>query len=328
MAAIHDTAYPRLTENVTVATLQQIYSPSEREIVWSKAHRLNKSSRLLILVFLKCFQRLGYFPRIRDIPKPIISSIADTLNCRSDDWVSNVPSSTQSRLHIKVRLYINVTKYSVEEHSEWLKETAGVLARTKENTIDIINALLEYLIKEQIELPAFSTLNRIAINARAQANQGYYSEIVDELPSTTLKLLNNILLYDNSEGQTLWHLIKQEPEKPSVTNLQRFIDHTRWLKSMDLRIGTLPHIPEQKRQQFYFVAIAYSRDKMASLTRKNALHLLPFSSESNGCDQPIISSVCLSKKFENATTKQNWISPHFKMHQQENLKNSFACSEK
>jgi hypothetical protein len=231
-------------------------------------------------------------------------------------------------LHIKVRLYINVTKYSVEEHSEWLKETAGVLARTKENTIDIINALLEYLIKEQIELPAFSTLNRIAINARAQANQGYYSEIVDELPSTTLKLLNNILLYDNSEGQTLWHLIKQEPEKPSVTNLQRFIDHTRWLKSMDLRIGTLPHIPEQKRQQFYFVAIAYSRDKMASLTRKNALHLLPFSSESNGCDQPIISSVCLSKKFENATTKQNWISPHFKMHQQENLKNSFACSEK
>jgi len=97
MAAIHDTAYPRLSENVTVATLQQIYSPSEREIVWSKAHRLSKSSRLLILVFLKCFQRIGYFTRIRDIPKPIITSIAKTLNTASDDWLSNVPSSTLSR---------------------------------------------------------------------------------------------------------------------------------------------------------------------------------------------------------------------------------------
>ena len=94
MAAIHETAYPRLTENVTVAALQQVYSPSEREIVWSKAHRLNTGSRLLILVFLKCFQRLGYFPLIRDIPKPTISSIAKTLNCASADWLSNVPSST------------------------------------------------------------------------------------------------------------------------------------------------------------------------------------------------------------------------------------------
>lgn len=274
MAAVHDTAYPRLTENVTVAALQQIYSPSEREIVWSRTHRLNAGSRLLILVYLKCFQRLGYFPRIRDIPKPIISSIAKTLNCTSADWLSNVPSSTQSRLQIKVRLFVDVTKYSVEEHGEWLKETASQLAMTKENTIDIINALLEYLIKEQIELPAFSTLNRIAINARAQANQKYYAAIVEGLSGTTIKMLDNVLLYDNGEGQTLWHLAKQEPEKPSITNLQRFIDHTRWLKNMDCRIGALPPIPEQKRQQFYFEAIAYARDKMVSLTRRKRIALI------------------------------------------------------
>ena len=186
---------------------------------WKDIHlnRIKTPSRLLILVYLKCFQRLGYFPRIRDIPKPIISSIAKTLNCASADWLSNVPSSTQSRLQIKVRLFVNVTKYSVDEHSEWLKETASQLAMTKENTIDIINALLEYLIKEQIELPAFSTLNRIAINARAQANQTYYSAIVDGLSGTTIKMLDNTLLYDNGEGQTLWHLLKQEPEKPSIT---------------------------------------------------------------------------------------------------------------
>ena len=104
MAAVHDTAYPRLTENVTVAALQQIYSPGEREIVWSKTHRLNASSRLLILLYLKCFQRLGYFPRVRDVPKPIISSIAKTLNCSSADWLSNVPSSTQSRGQDKIRV--------------------------------------------------------------------------------------------------------------------------------------------------------------------------------------------------------------------------------
>ncbi|MFT6309560.1 MAG: hypothetical protein ACJA0Z_004744 [Halioglobus sp.] len=53
MATIHETTYPRLTKNVTAAALEQIYSPSEREIVWSKVHRLNTGSRLLILVLLR-----------------------------------------------------------------------------------------------------------------------------------------------------------------------------------------------------------------------------------------------------------------------------------
>ncbi len=42
---------------------------------------------------------------------------------------------------------------------------------------------------------------------------------------------------------------------------------------MDFRIGTLPHIREQERQQFYFEAIACARDKMVTLTRRKRIAL-------------------------------------------------------
>jgi len=51
------------------------------------------------------------------------------------------------------------------------------MARTKENIIDIINAMLEFLVKEQFELPALSTQERIAYGAREQFNADYFSTI-------------------------------------------------------------------------------------------------------------------------------------------------------
>lgn len=62
MTAIHETAYPRIRSNVTDKELEQIYTPSEEEFWFANKNTKAPAQRLGLLVLLKTFQRLGYFP--------------------------------------------------------------------------------------------------------------------------------------------------------------------------------------------------------------------------------------------------------------------------
>ena len=61
MAAIHDTAYPRLKYNLTQKEITRVYTPVDEEMIWLKKRRFKGDQSLTCLVYLKCFQRLGYF---------------------------------------------------------------------------------------------------------------------------------------------------------------------------------------------------------------------------------------------------------------------------
>ena len=59
--------------------------------------------------------------------------------------------------------------------------------------VDIINAMLELLVKEQFELPALSTLERIAFSARARINADTFDQIERSLSAETKQQLLNLL---------------------------------------------------------------------------------------------------------------------------------------
>ena len=79
MAVVHETAYPYLSANITQSNLQRIYTPNAKEQIWLKQQRLTKESFLLAAIYLKCFQRLGYFPKPEEIPDSINCHIASCL---------------------------------------------------------------------------------------------------------------------------------------------------------------------------------------------------------------------------------------------------------
>lgn len=107
-----------------------------------------------------------------DIPVSLINHIASFTRFDNEDHkrLPVVPKATHKRIKDAVRRYCDVTAFSLRNQGDWLKAFADDIARTKENLIDIINAMLEILVKESIELPAFSTLDRIAYPSRARAN--------------------------------------------------------------------------------------------------------------------------------------------------------------
>ena len=79
MASIHETAYPRLSYNITKKDLHKVYTPTSDEYLWLNKQRLNEHSKLVGMVYLKCIQRLGYFPKTHEIPSSIRMYIASSL---------------------------------------------------------------------------------------------------------------------------------------------------------------------------------------------------------------------------------------------------------
>ncbi len=67
MALIERTAYPRFSRVFTARELQDAYTPTSEEVLFARLHVRNDTGLLCLLVLLKCFQRLQYFPPLPDI---------------------------------------------------------------------------------------------------------------------------------------------------------------------------------------------------------------------------------------------------------------------
>ena len=218
MAAIHDTAYPRLKYNLTQKEIARVYTPIDEEIAWLRKRRFKGEQSLTCLVYLESFQRLGYFPKPGDIPVSVITYIAGFTRFHQQDYqrLPAVPKATQKRIKDAIRRFCGVKPFTLKVQGPWIKSFAKDIARTKENVVDIINAMLEMLVKESIELPAFSTLERIAFTARAHANRVYFRAITEVIDKETDNILEALLHTKTDSGITHWQLLKSEPKKPSV----------------------------------------------------------------------------------------------------------------
>ena len=76
MTAIHETVYPRTRSNPTDRELNELFTPTPADIAFARRHTKSAVSRLGLLVLLKTFQRLGYFPNLAAIPPRIVQHIA------------------------------------------------------------------------------------------------------------------------------------------------------------------------------------------------------------------------------------------------------------
>jgi hypothetical protein len=64
MASIDKTAYPRSKRTISERELREAYSPSLAEMDWAREMTDSDEARLSLMVWLKCCQRVGRFPRL------------------------------------------------------------------------------------------------------------------------------------------------------------------------------------------------------------------------------------------------------------------------
>lgn len=274
MTTLHETAYPRLKPDPTLKELQDIYTPTEAELAFVAATATRPTAQLAVLVHLKLFQRLGYFTLLADVPERIIQHIAQTAGDRRSvpiEQLHSYDSSGAKRGHIaKLRDYLRVRVLDPDGRT-WLATVAETAAETKHIIPDIVNVLLEELVHHRYELPAFSTLERLAIQARERVHDRYFGRIADALTPAVRALIDDLLVSPD-DAFSGWQALKREPKRPTNKEVRFYLQHIRRLQHLAEQLPAID-VPVPKLKQYRAMARALDASELAELkpTKRYAL---------------------------------------------------------
>lgn len=75
MTSTERTAYPRFKRFLSARELHVFYTPQPEEIAWARGQARSDEHRLALMVQVKCFSQMGYFPRLEDVPDVVVGHI-------------------------------------------------------------------------------------------------------------------------------------------------------------------------------------------------------------------------------------------------------------
>ena len=75
MTSIERTAYPRFTRAPSIKELREIYMPTPTDVAFVATTARGPAQKFGLMILLKVYQRLGYFPKPETIPGAIIGHI-------------------------------------------------------------------------------------------------------------------------------------------------------------------------------------------------------------------------------------------------------------
>src|SRR5437763_16779653 len=108
MASIDRTAYPRFGHTPTRRDLEAFYTPTPADVAFVTETARVAGHRITLMVVLKCFQRLGYVPRLADVPVVIAAHLRTHLQLPVDTPLGYDSPRTMYRHHQAVRAYLGV----------------------------------------------------------------------------------------------------------------------------------------------------------------------------------------------------------------------------
>jgi len=175
MTAMDRTAYPRPGERLTREELDARYSLNETDHAFIRAAARGDAGRLTLAILLKARQDLGCFPAPVDLHGDTVKHLASQLALAAAPQLLD-ESRRKTTLHhyrAAVRIYLNASPYT-EAGEQLVTATVLEAATTMSDPADLINRAIEALGKAATDLPAFSTLERLANHLRAQVHTRMY----------------------------------------------------------------------------------------------------------------------------------------------------------
>lgn len=246
MASIERTAYPRFPRVLTLKDIQASFTPRQDEIEWASRFARTPSSRLALLVQLKCFQFLRYFPSTDVIPSEVVEHISASLGMLPTQAIAYAGPTALYRHHKVIREVLGVTPYTDALTRPLAVSFARKAAEVVETRVDIINCVIEDLIRHGHELPAFSTLDDIAEEVHAAVQTALYQSIDKQLTPSQRQWLDKLLVTDLPVRRTLFNQLKKAAKKTSKGHLEMLLDQVRWLDTLPSCDDLLNAVPATK----------------------------------------------------------------------------------
>ena len=223
------TAYPTFYSSYTDKELNSLFKPTNHESDFIEQFSPKKKVQLVMLIFLKTHQYLGYFPELESIPTPILNFFKT-----SQRFSLNIDLNYSSRYLRKIKAstleYLKIKTFSDDnlDFSSFLKERACTMA----DPTDLINAGITELLRNHYSLPSFEVLERFVLSSRHQAHQEIYQNIERRLSDNEKEILQQLLFVKEEEFITPFTKIKSHPNTAKFSHIQEWKDRFIWLKSL------------------------------------------------------------------------------------------------
>lgn len=249
MASIERTAYPQFKRNPVVRELVTAYTPTDAELAFITDSARQPGHRLTLALLLKSFQRLGYFPAIDEVPAAVVRHLRNALRYRVQVKPADIAPNKRYRYFQRIRTYLQVRAYAdggLDVAARAIHQAAAVM----DNPADLINVAIEQLVRDRIELPAFSALDRLARRIRTLVNGRYFALIDARLTVDEKQRLDDLLVVTDVRTKSLLQAIKRLPKRSSLQHFQELIDHIAQLGELVGDEQHLAEVPELKRKHF------------------------------------------------------------------------------
>lgn len=217
MTSIERTAYPRFGRLVSARELTGM-SPSVDEVIWARSVARSDSHLLALVLSLKCFQRLGYFPRRGEVPDVVTEHMRRCLDLAEGTKPEVGSERTGTSQHQLVRERVGVV-LDPERARTVAGEAIRSAAEVKNNPPDLINVALEMLVKASLELPGFSTLDTMTSQIRTEVNTALFEGIAARVPLGEARGLEALLDVAGPSRTSGFHRLKQAAGRASWSAL-------------------------------------------------------------------------------------------------------------
>ena len=234
----------------SASELSRLFTPENHEIEWALSITTSIRTRVGILCLLKVFQTLGRFIPPQDIPTPIVSHIFRQLHVESSSNDSLTYAIRTLRRHRDlIRQLLKVNKWD-DSAQQLVVKTMTTLASTCSNPADLINGAIDAIFQQRIELPALSTLRRMAGHILQQNSDHLFEKISNQLNPMQVHQLDQLLDVPEGVNESLFTELCRSPGRPTRKNLRTLINRVHRFDGIPDPTPLLANIPEAKITQW------------------------------------------------------------------------------
>lgn len=168
MTSVDRAAYPRFGRVVPGRELAEAFTPTDAEMAWARAKTHDQQHLLALVVWLKAYQRLGYFPKVEDMPPVVVRHVRAALGPGGDVELERaaIRSAKRHREFVRKRMKVTYDGAGVREIAE---DAIRKAVQVKDDPADLINVALEELVRARCELAG---VHHLGGNGRGDPRRG------------------------------------------------------------------------------------------------------------------------------------------------------------
>ncbi|MEU0679932.1 Tn3 family transposase [Streptomyces albogriseolus] len=231
MTSIERTAYPRFKRLITAHELHLFFSPTRDELQWAADATDGDEHLLALLLMLKSYQRMGCFPALEEVPEQVVEFVRRQVELPEGTLPVYRAERTAKHHRGLVRKKVGVT-YDQGEARRIAERSIRKEAAAKNRPADLINIALEKVVEAGLELPGFSTFDKMTSKIRTEVNASIREGIHDRMSPAQRAGLLRLLEERDSDGTTLFNRLKKAAKGPTWSHFKNLTKRLEWVDGL------------------------------------------------------------------------------------------------